>query len=217
MGNLFRVDGKLMHYGTKLGYLLWLQALTVLCSLPVVTAGAAFTAMHKVLLQIYRDSEAQITKTYLKSFFQNFWQATALWLIYVVFFALLILDYLLAIQSTAPLLRITVYFLPILAIAGYLSLVWIFPLQSRYENTVLQTIKLSFTVLLFRPLTAIIMAVLTLIPLALLMITMYAFPYIVFLGITIPGLLQTILYSRIFDYLEGTNWRKERAEELLGS
>ncbi len=214
MGNLFRVDGKLMRYGTKFAYLLWLQALTILCSLPIVTAGAAFSAMHKLLLQIYRDTERHITRTFLKSFWQDLRQATVLWLVYVAYFALLVVDFLIAIQSTAPALRISVYFLPILALAGYLSLVWVFPLQSRYENTPLQTIKLSFTLIFFRPLITVIMAVLTLIPFTLLILTLYSFPYVVFLGITVPGLLQAMLYSRVFDHLEGTNWRKKQAEEL---
>lgn len=217
MGNLFNPEGKLMHYGTKLAYLLWLQALTILCSLPVFTIGAAFSAMHKLLLQIYRNTESHITQTFFKSFWQNLRQATVLWLIYIAYFALLVLDYLLAIQSTESLLRISVYFLPILAIAGYLSLMWIFPLQSRYNNSVLQTIKLSFTLICFRPLITIIMAVLSVIPFALLTLTLYSFPYVVFFGVTVPGLLQTILYSRVFDHLEGTNWRKQQTEELLDS
>lgn len=205
MGGLFRFDSKLMRFGTKLGYLLWLQLLTIICSLPIITAGAAFTAMHKILLEIYRDSESNITRTFFKSFWTNLWQATSLWLIYLAFFALLILDYWFSISTTVPFLRLAVYALPLLAIIGYLSLMWVFPLQSRYDNTVWKTIKLSFTLLCFRPLVTLIMAILTCIPLALLMITMYAFPYLIFLGITIPGFLQAILYSRIFNYLESAN------------
>lgn len=215
MGGLFRIDSKLMRFGTKLGYLLWLQLLTVVCALPIITAGASFTAMHKLLLEIYRDSESHITRTFLKSFRENLGQATALWLIYIGFFSLLALDYWFSVSSSVPALRLAVYILPVLALAGYLSFMWVFPLQSRYENSIWKTIKLSFTLLCFRPLTTIIMAVLTCIPLVLLMLTMYAFPYLVFFGITVPGLLQTILYSRIFDFLEGTSWRREKALEQM--
>ena len=217
MSNLFSINGKLIHYGTKLGYLLWLQLLTVLCSLPVITAGAAFTAMHKILLQIYRDTESNITKTFFTCFAQNLRQAIALWLLYLLYFAVLVLDFLLIRQATSIALKLAVYFLPILAIAGYLSFTWIFPLLSRYENTVLQTIKLSFTLVILRPVTTVVLAILALIPVAALMITLSSFPYVVFLGITVPGLLQALLYSRIFDYLEDTNWRKQQAEELLES
>lgn len=209
MGGLFRIDGKLMRFGTKLGYLLWLQVLTVVCSLPLITAGAAFTAMHKVLLDIYRNTESHITRRFLKTFWENLGQATALWLIYLAYFTLLILDYWFSVSTTVPILRLAVYFLPVLAIAGYLSLMWIFPLQSRYQNSLWKTIKLSFTLLCFRPLITVIMAVLTCIPLALLMITLYAFPYLIFFGITVPGLLQVMLYSRIFAYLESDSHPQE--------
>jgi hypothetical protein len=63
----------------------------------------------------------------------------------------------------------------------------------------------------------VVVAILGLIPVAALLMTLYSFPYVVFFGITIPGLLQTLLYSRIFDYLEDTNWRKQQAEELIES
>lgn len=215
MGNIFRIDSKIMQYGTKLAYLLWLQGLTILCCIPIVTAGASLCAMHKILLQIYRDEESNITRTFFKSFRDNLRQATIMWIIYLAFFALLVLDYIFAIQSTDAALRISVYLLPILAIAAYLSLQWLLPLQSRYESKIIETIKLSFTMILFRPFYTILLAILSLIPLVLLFITMYAFPYVLFLGITVPGLLQTILYSQVFDYLEGTNWRREKAEALL--
>ena len=217
MNSLFSINGKIMHYGTKLGYLLWLQALTVICSLPIITAGAAFTAMHKILLQIYRDTESNITKTFFTCFLQNLRQAIILWVIYFVYFAFLAVDYLLVRQATAPALRAAVYILPILFLAGYLSFVWVFPLLSRYKNTIFQTIKLSFTLVILRPVTTVVVTILGLIPVVALMVTLYSFPYVVFLGITIPGLLQTLLYSRIYDFLEDTNWRKQQAEELIES
>lgn len=203
MNKLFRLDGKFVHYSTKLTYLLWLQVLTVLCSLPVITAGAAFTAMHKILLQIYRDEEASITKTFFRAFKQNLRQATILWVLYLVIFGLMLINGRLALYSTEPVLRIFVYFLPVIIAFVAFSFVWVFPLQARYQNSILGTVKLSFTMIFYRPLITILMALLAISPFAFLLFTLYAFPYVVLLGCTLPGLLQVMLYNRVFKNLEG--------------
>ena len=81
---------KFFEFATKLAQLMWLNILTILCSLPVVTLGAAFTAMHRVLVDIYRDEENKITMTFFKAFRVNFAQATKIWLLYLVFYAILL-------------------------------------------------------------------------------------------------------------------------------
>ena len=63
---------RFFEFATKLGELMLLNLLTLLCSLPVVTVGAAFTAMHRVLVDIYRDQENKLVKTSFKSFKENF-------------------------------------------------------------------------------------------------------------------------------------------------
>lgn len=69
-------------------------AMWLLCSLPIVTAGASTTAMYTVFLRNIRSVKAQ--KTYVKSFFasfrQNFRRSTALWLIQLAVLAVLGID-----------------------------------------------------------------------------------------------------------------------------
>ena len=67
MGGLFNPEGKFMRYGAKLWDMMWLNVLTLLCCLPIVTAGPALSAMHYVLYKIYRDEETGITKLFFKS------------------------------------------------------------------------------------------------------------------------------------------------------
>lgn len=54
---LFGKGNKFFSFATKLAELMWLNILTIACSLPVITVGAAFTARHRVLVDIYRDEE----------------------------------------------------------------------------------------------------------------------------------------------------------------
>ena len=71
MDKIFNMDSKAMNYGNKLAYLLLLNLLTIVCSLPLITIGASYTAMHRVLLLIYRDEECYITKDFFKSSKEN--------------------------------------------------------------------------------------------------------------------------------------------------
>lgn len=79
MDRLFNMDNKLMRLLGKLANLVFLQLLTLICCLPIITAGASLTAMHKVLLQLRRDEEGSITKAFFHSFRINFRQATIIW------------------------------------------------------------------------------------------------------------------------------------------
>lgn len=212
MFNLFRSDSKITQTLSKVGFLLWIQLLTLLCCLPIVTVGASLTAMHKVLLQLYRGSESGLTGTFFKAFKENFRQATVLWLIYLAVFALLGFNYLVALNAENVLMGIALILIPILAFLVLCTFVWVFPFQSRYKNSIGQTLRLSFTMILSRPFLTVVMAVIALIPVAALVLSLYLLYYVLLIGFSGPGYLQTVIYSRIFEYLEDTNHSEETAE-----
>lgn len=84
---------------TKVFDMLWLTVLWLACSLPVITFGAATTAMMKVTLDLMDDQEGEVTKQFFSAFTQNLKIATLAWFlmllagavlagdIYVCFFA----------------------------------------------------------------------------------------------------------------------------------
>lgn len=43
---------------------MWLNILTLICCIPIITAGAAFTSMHYVALKIVRNEESYITRSF---------------------------------------------------------------------------------------------------------------------------------------------------------
>ena len=79
MRSIFNLDSPIMSFLSRVGDLVWLNLLTLLCCIPVVTAGAAFTALHYVSIKMVRNEEGYLTRNYFKSFRQNFIQATLLW------------------------------------------------------------------------------------------------------------------------------------------
>lgn len=213
MSELFNPDGKIQRFGMKFANLMWLQLLTLLCCIPIVTAGAAFTAMHKILLQLYRNEEGGITKTYFCAFVSNFRQATVIWLGCLVTCAALFVDYLLTKDATSFALLGLRYLVPVGAILLLIGLSWVFVLLSRYRNSILGTVRLSFTACIAHPLYTMFMIVLMISPFLLPILSWRTVPFVFLLGFTVPGILRTTLYSKVFDHLEDRDWRKEQSEE----
>ena len=58
--------------------LMILNIVTLLMCLPVITAGAALTGMHYVLLKMVREQEGYIVPSFFRSFKRNLLQATLL-------------------------------------------------------------------------------------------------------------------------------------------
>lgn len=181
---------------------MWLNVLVILCCLPVVTAGAAVTAMHYVLLKIYRDEEAGITKTFLRSFWENFRQSTMLMLIFGGLLYLLTVSILVTFSSDLEQLGITRYVLPAVAAATVCVFNWALILQARYRNTLWGTMKLALAVFLSNPIRSVVMTVLAALPAAMLYMAMENLIIVVMVGVSLPGLLQVITYNGIFKRLE---------------
>lgn len=193
---------KFFAFATKLAQLMWLNILTILCSLPVITAGAAFTALHRVLVDIYRDEENKITKTYFVSFGKNFWQATKIWLIYLVFYAVLLADYwaLKALDNNT--IRYLNILIPVLVFISSLSLSWVFVMQSRYDLSMKDTLAFSFTRIIAFPLRTLFMGATLLLPF---IVTIYLpkfFILIPLLGVSGPGVIATCFYNGALKIME---------------
>lgn len=78
-----------------------LSCLWYLCCLPVVTAGAATTALYYVTLKMARGQEGQLIPAFFHSFKQNLKQATALWVGYLAVGILLVLDLAICLQTSS--------------------------------------------------------------------------------------------------------------------
>ena len=142
MSKLFRMDSPLMRFLTKIADLMVLNILFCITSIPLITIGASWTALYSVTLKMVRDEEGSVSRSYFRSFRQNFRQATLLWLGVLVVLALLALDIRVLngmAGGTAPgLLRVGV---EILALLGIMVLQYLFPSLARFEASLADTLK----------------------------------------------------------------------------
>ena len=55
MDKIFNLDGKLMQTMNKFADIMFLNVITLICCIPIITIGPAITAMHYVLLKMFRN------------------------------------------------------------------------------------------------------------------------------------------------------------------
>ena len=121
--------------------LIWAGLLWLLCSLPVITAGAASTALYYTVVKCIRHDRETVSKCFFHSFRSNFRQATLLWLLCLLYIAVGLGDAyafsLMGVQRGQLLYYLSrLYFLPV-----PMMLPWLFAFLSRFDNTVAGTLK----------------------------------------------------------------------------
>ena len=133
----FDMENPVMRTLSVVADLMVLNLLTIACCLPVVTAGAALTAMNATVIKVVRGEESALVKDYFRAFRENFKKGSAMGLLFLLIFALLCADYLAA-QTYIPALCpvVTAIALLVLMLGQYA-----FAMLARYENTLPRTLK----------------------------------------------------------------------------
>ena len=93
MKNLFGQDGPVMRALTDLSTLMFLNILTVIFCIPVVTAGASLAAMHYIFMEMIEDRGGPLVTEFWKRFKENLKNATPIWLIMLAAAVFLYVDY----------------------------------------------------------------------------------------------------------------------------
>lgn len=196
------MDSPLMNFLNKAADLMWLNILALICCIPIVTAGASFTALHYVALKIVRNEESYITRGFLKSFKENFKQATAIWLILLLAMLLLAGDFYIIFYSGMEFnVVIKVIIMAAIVLVAFVA-TFVFPLLAKFDNTVKQTIKNAFFMSIMQLPKTILMIVMNLAPIVLAMFSYKAFPIVFMFGLAVPASSSAMLYDKVFQKLE---------------
>lgn len=200
---LFSLDSPLMQVLNKVADLLWLNVLTLICCLPIVTIGVSLTAMNYMALKIVRNEECYITRGFFKSFRENFKQATLIWLIILLLIIILGADFLILGGSMQT--RVEKVLWGIVAAVTLMvafTAVYVFPVLAKFDNTVLRTIKNAFIMSLMQFPKTILMIVVYVIPPMLFFMVPQAMPLCMLFGLSVPAWISAKLYSKFFKKLE---------------
>lgn len=200
---LFDIDSPLMQGLGKLADLMILNLIALICCLPIITVGASVTALYYMALKIVRNEEVYIVKGFLKSFKQNFRQATIIWLIQVVVMVILGLDCYIMYFSGGPdpsTLMQVVWLVG--AFVAIVTFVFIYPVLSKFDNTIPNTFKNTLLMAVMQMPKVIVMVVLWLIPVAVGILVIQLFPLVVLFGMSLPAVISALMYNKFFKKME---------------
>lgn len=191
-----------MRFLNRVGDLLILNLIVFLCCLPIVTAGAAFTALHYVLLKIVRGEEGYLIRGFFKSFRANFKQATLIWFIMILVVAVYAGDSMIFNYSGLEFPKALVIAVVAVAIVLLMGAVYVFPLQARFENSVKNTLKNAMILAFANLPRTILMMACYILPVVVAYFSTYALLFIFMFGISLPAYGAAWIYSGIFRKLE---------------
>ena len=140
MFSMFSPDSKFMQVLSRVTDLILLNILFLITCLPVFTIGAAASAMYTLCFRMMREEEGGIVKPYFRAFRENFKQGTAIWLILLlaVLPALFYFDRVFQMES---MVRYAGLFFLLIAAAGLLTMGYVFPWISQFENKTGQALQ----------------------------------------------------------------------------
>lgn len=197
---LFSSDNPLMKALSIAADLLILNILTLVLSLPLVTMGAAVTAMNDIVIRIVRGEEGYTVKPYFHAFAANLKKGTFLGLIIIAAGALLYFDYLAA-KTYIPIMKAGVIAIGVIVLAVSF---YAFALLARYENSFGATLKNAliltignFPRTLFMVVCAVAMWV------ACINFTQFGIPILILFGLSLPCYVNCLFLNGVFRKLEG--------------
>lgn len=199
MAGIFDVDNRFFRFVTKITNLLLLNILWTIFSLPVITMGAATSAVYYVTLKMVRNEEGYIIKSFWKAFRQNLKQGIIIEVILLVCGVVLLSDIRFFLLMGGTMGYIAAAIFSISVVIYVFAMIFIFPLVAKYSNTISGNLKNAVIMPLKHLPTSISMAILlivmlygvyTSIPL------MVIFPLI---GVSGYAYVGSILFRSIFE------------------
>lgn len=179
---IFDLDSPLMNVLNKMADLMWLNILTLICCIPVITAGAALTSMHYVALKIVRNEESYITRSFFKSFKTNFRQATLIWLLLMLVAAILGGDYYIITKSGMQFSQVLVVLIMAAGVLVICTSLYVFPVLAKFDNTIMGTIRNAFIMSILQLPKTVVMFVMAFFPLIIYLVSLRLIPIIFLFG-----------------------------------
>jgi uncharacterized membrane protein YesL len=203
MKNLFDQEGPVMRALSDLSTLVFLNLLTLVFSLPIVTAGAALAAMHYVIIEMIEERGAGIMAEYWKRFKENLKNATPVWLILLAAALFLYADFRIISAGWYGLPRIML--VPIYAVAFLTASIYVYaiPLTARFVFPTKAVLKnAAILAVAYFPRTLIMVLISAVVPYFLFNVTRLL-PLFFLLGISLPAYLCALLYMPVFEKMIG--------------
>ena len=196
--SILSIDSPAARGINKFVQMIYVGLLWFLCSIPILTAGAATAAMYEVLLKMTKDQEGAIGTAFFRGFKANLKVSLPVWipiLLAEIIFGVNLFYY--AVLGGGDFLVQSIVFGLLLVLTMTLY-GFVFPVMARFENTAAGTFRMALVLALRNPGWAVVIAVIQALTAFICWGFMY-FPLLFIMGIF--GYAQAAIFNRIIDPL----------------
>ncbi len=191
-------DSPIIAFLNKVTDLILLNILWLLCSLPIITAGAATTAMYYVCITSIRCGDGYVVKRFFKSFKENFKQITPIWICILVFCALLVFNIIFWAQIGWDIANIMQFINGIIGTIGLVYIMWLFPVYAKLSGTNKNLLKNAAAFAVgYLPYTGVILCITVFVIWANLK-SVIANSIMLFIGFALLAYMQSFFFYRVF-------------------
>lgn len=199
-------DSPVVSFLGKLADLIIINLLVIVCSLPIFTIGASWTALYYVTVKMVKNEESYVMKDFFKSFKQNFRQATVIWLINLIVLLVLAADAMIIRRGMSEgIPQFIIIAMGVMIVFTVAVMVYVYPVLSHFDNSVKNTIKNAFILSISNfPYTVLFVAIFA-IPFLIGFFTnvgLRLLPIYLLVGISGPAYVCSIGWRQIFSKLE---------------
>lgn len=202
MKRLFMIDSPVNNFLSTIVDTFMLNTLFILFSLPLVTIGAAATALHSVNNKIICGKKPYIIQTFVKSFRKNFKVSTLIWLLMIIWIIILVLNYQILRYSSGLLYFLSLSALFIFFILTILVASIIFVYIGKFDNTLKGYVFSSVQLLLINPHYMVTLVGLSVVPWIIIFSTtqtlLTGIYFLTFGGFSLLSLLKNKITEKLF-------------------
>lgn len=218
MRDFFNFDGPFFTVINRLGDLILLNVLWLICCLPIVTIGASTTALYFETMKLAENNEGYIVRNFFRSFKQNFLQSTVIWIVLAVtgfgvgYFLYNMLFHSEAMSATSQLIAFS--FVLMLCIIYAFIFVYVFPLQSKFVNKIKYTVKNALILgIRHLPMTVILIASYAIAIFCFLKFS-FLLPVFLLIGVAAIAYGQSFIFNKIFYIYINKDKTEEELEKM---
>lgn len=202
---MFRYDSKFWSVAGVVGDVVVINILFIISCIPIITIGAAVSAMYTVMRKLVKKEEGYLVRNYFKALKENMKKSTIIWMIFFILFVLIYADLRIVKENmgNSTSFSMAMGFFLVSFLLAVAICIYALVLQSGFENTTKNTIKNATILMLAQLPWTVVILLTTLSPVLILMIfpTMYS---VVLAGMFIgwfsgTALINSFIFNRIFD------------------
>lgn len=205
--NLLNEDNIVHIMLNKIGDVIIANILFVVCSLPIITAGPALSALYHCSLRFIKGNNPGTAKTFFKTFRENFIQSFIIWAGLLAAAIILALNIRFLNYMSGPFSKYFLYLSYALAVFLLIIALYIFAVIAAFKSSIKNHIKNSFLFAFMHFPSTLLIALISLLPMYmtyqdLKLMPLYAFCWCSF-GFGLTAYLNSTMFYRMFKpYLE---------------